>query len=653
MPAVSPSSVPAAARPPLGAVPLRTAEFLVVDTETNGLGGERCELTEVGAVLVGGGELHDRWEALVPVRAPLSRSIQRFTGITQEMVDEAPAAELTLAELAELLEGRVLVAHNASFDRRVLEQAFARAGLAWPCPPVLCTVALARRLAPLVRQRKLALLADALGVPVEVTHRALADAETCARILCALLPRLCASATTVDEAVALLGPARPRAGRGSRGRVPDRGRTDGGVPMTGLRRRAPDLRGLPDAPGVYIFRNDAGQPLYVGKSVRLRARARSHFAPSSPDTGWVTQVEVADHVQTPSELGALLEEHRLIRRLRPPGNARGKHERDQYVFLRCRLDIAFPVLEVAAEPADGLAVNIGPLRGQHAAVELMEQLNSLFGLRHCGRTLRRRPWPSAYGQMGRCLSPCLGDLDPNAYRGRLDQALALFAGPGGGAGVLDHVDALVRAAAAEQAFERAAWLRRRRDRLAVLLDRLGSAVAAAHARPELVLGPSLPVGEADAVWLVAGRIARHAVVRSAAELHAHTTAVLGAGGLRPGGPCHLTEDDVTQARIVATWRAAQEPPCLPLDPPPSAAAVRRAAAAAGLPAETPADAAPAPAPTPTPSAALPPAAGPRARRSGSVKPVSGEHDGGMARAGADPVQFELFEISHDPRSPRR
>src|SRR5438128_1873491 len=101
--------------------PLRTAEFLVVDTETNGLGGEACEVTEIGAVLVGGGELHDRWETLVAVRAPLSRGIQRFTGITQEMVDEAPPAGVTLPELAELLEQRVMVAHSASFDRRVLE----------------------------------------------------------------------------------------------------------------------------------------------------------------------------------------------------------------------------------------------------------------------------------------------------------------------------------------------------------------------------------------------------------------------------------------------------------------------------------------------------------------------------------------------------
>src|SRR6059036_3241837 len=98
------------------ASPLIAAEFLAVDTETNGLARERCELTEVGAVLVGGGELHDRWSSLVGVARPLSPGIQRFTGITQAMVDRAPQPEAVLPELARLLRGRVLVAHNARFD---------------------------------------------------------------------------------------------------------------------------------------------------------------------------------------------------------------------------------------------------------------------------------------------------------------------------------------------------------------------------------------------------------------------------------------------------------------------------------------------------------------------------------------------------------
>src|SRR5438477_11540633 len=92
--------------------PVATAEFIAVDTETNGLGGDACELTEVGAVLVGGGELHDRWSSLVRRNRPLGRGIQRFTGITQEMMATAPGLEEVLPPLDELIQGRVLVAHT-------------------------------------------------------------------------------------------------------------------------------------------------------------------------------------------------------------------------------------------------------------------------------------------------------------------------------------------------------------------------------------------------------------------------------------------------------------------------------------------------------------------------------------------------------------
>jgi DNA polymerase-3 subunit epsilon len=550
---------------------LATVEFLVVDTETNGLPGERCEVTEIGAVLVGGGELHERWETLVPVRAPLSRGIQRFTGVTQAMVDEAPPAELTLPELAEQLEGRVLVAHNAAFDRRVLAQAFGRAGVAWPDPPSLCTVTLARELHPLARQRKLAPLAESLGIDVDVTHRALADAETCARVLCALFPRLCANAGTVGQALALLRAKRRRSSRS--------GRTDGGRSMLGVRRRKIDCSGLPAEPGVYIFRNAEGQPLYVGKSVDIRARARAHFRPSSPDTGWIAQVETVDWEETASEVGALLTEHRLIKQLRPPGNERLKHD-DNWVYLRCRLDIAYPILEIAPEPAPGLAVNVGPLRGRFAAAELVEQLQSLFSLRHCGRGMKRREHPSAYGQMGRCLSPCLGDLDPNAYRRRLDEVLALFTGDGdGGRALLAHLDTEMRAAASEQRFERAGWLRRRRVRLAELLERLGGAVAATHARPRLVLASHPEVARFDALWLVGGRVADWTPLSDPEDVWVRTQQALRGGDGRGATAC-ATPEQVGELRIATTWLAAHPSLELALSPETTRVRVERFAARA-------------------------------------------------------------------------
>src|SRR3954452_24021037 len=543
--------------------PTANAEFVCVDTETNGRAGELCELTEVGAVLVGGGELHERFESLVRVERPLSRGIERFTGITQAMVDTAPPPGEVLPRLADMLDGRVLVAHSASFDRRVLAQAFERARLDWPDPPALCTVALARRFAPLARQRKLAPLAESLGIEVEGVHRALVDAETCARVFCALFPKLCAAVPTLADALALVAPRRRRSKPAEGKRVP--------------KEKRPDLSELPRDPGVYVFRDDRGRPLYVGKSVSVRTRARAHFCAPA---GWAERAEVVDYTPTCSELGALVLENRLIKRWRPPGNAKLKRA-DGYVYIRARLDIAYPVLDVAPEPASGRAFNVGPVRGRAAAEELVDQLQSLFGLRHCGRALPRRVHPSAYGQMGRCLSPCLGDLDPNLYRRQLEEALAPFSGAGdGGDGLLDWIDEQMRAASEARRYERAAVLLRRRERLEGLIARLSGLLEATHARSRLVLARHPAKERFDAFWVVAGRVVDWGELPASRELAERTESAL---ERRPAAraPAVVAPEEVDEIRIVQAWIAAHEPPMLALGAePPSRAELEAFVAAA-------------------------------------------------------------------------
>ena len=529
---------------------IATAEFLAVDTETNGLGGDGCELTEVGAVLVGGGELHDRWSSLVRCSRPLGRGIQRFTGITQEMLADAPGLEEVLPPLQELMAGRVLVAHNAPFDRRVLRRGFELIGLEWPNPPVLCTAALARKLLPLQRRRGLTVLADALGIEVATAHRALADAETCARVLCALFPRLCANALTIADAVAITSHRRRRRATTAKRRTP------------ALTSPPPlDFADLPKDPGVYLFRDDQGRVLYVGKSISIRSRARAHFAPSSVPADWTVQATVVDYQSTNSELGALVLENRLIKRHRPPGNIRLARRDDRLCYIRCRLDIPFPILEVASDPAAGHAVTIGPLRGRRLAQELVEQLDSLFGLRHCGRRLESREHPSAYGQMGRCLSPCLGDLDPNLYRRRLDEALRPFVGRGdGGERLLAHVRAQMHAASSQQLYERAAWLRRRLRRLGVILERLGGALEATHVRARLILAAHpVDAERRDAFWLVGGRLVDWGPAPAPDEtvaLEHRTLRALTRGGRAGELGAHVPPDEIDELRIIANYLAA-------------------------------------------------------------------------------------------------
>jgi DNA polymerase-3 subunit epsilon len=547
--------------------PISFAEFLVIDTETNGRAGADCEVTEIGTVLVGGGELHDRWASLVHCVAPLRRGIQRFTGITQAMVDTAPELGRVLPELELRLRGRVMVAHNAPFDRRVLKQAFARAGLDWPNPPVLCTAALARALLPLQRERSLGRLAGALGIEPEGAHRALLDAETCARILCALFPRLCANAATVADAVKLLRPRRPKRPRPPR------------KPTSAIRTQLPELdfAQLPRDPGVYLFRDGAGATLYVGKSISIRSRARAHFAPSATPAHWTPHASIVDYRSTTSELGALVLENRLIKQLRPPGNTRLTRHDDRLVYIRCRLDIAFPILEVAPDPAPGHAVSIGPMRGRKLATELVEQLDSLFGLRHCGRRLPRRDHPSAYGQMGRCLSPCLGDLDPNLYRRRLDGALRLFIGNGdAGARLIEHVETQMRAAAAEQRYERAIWLRRRARRLGVILERLDGLLEAVHSRARLILAPHPSESTFDAFWVVGGRLVDWGPIPLLDELIERTHRALARGGRAGELGAHIPPDEIDEVRIVASYLASHpETPQLILAPQAEAAMLGR------------------------------------------------------------------------------
>jgi DNA polymerase-3 subunit epsilon len=192
--------------------------------------------------------------------------------------------------------------------------------------------------------------------------------------------------------------------------------------------------------------------------------------------------------------------------------------------------------------------------------------------------------------MGRCLSPCLGDLDPNLYRERLDAALGLFE-VDGGAALLAHVDAQMRAAAGAQRYERADWLRRRARRLESLLRRLGGALRAAHAGARLVLAPHPEAPErADAFWIVAGRVADWGPLPAdPVEVAARTDAALAAAPAAGLGGW-LPAEELDETRIVGSWLAGHEDArVLELDPRPDRAALARFSASptAGRPTSGP------------------------------------------------------------------
>ncbi|MSR22278.1 MAG: hypothetical protein EXR92_01845 [Gemmatimonadetes bacterium] len=172
----------------LPGVPLSAVGWTVVDVETTGGAWDRGDrVIEVGVVHVDGGVIGDAFETLVNPMRRIPLRIQEFTGITDPMVAGAPPFEGVAGALAERLEGRVFVAHNARFDWAFLREELLAATGDVPEVEQLCTVRLGRLLVPSLRRHGLDSLASHFGIPIVNRHRALGDAMATARLLLHLL----------------------------------------------------------------------------------------------------------------------------------------------------------------------------------------------------------------------------------------------------------------------------------------------------------------------------------------------------------------------------------------------------------------------------------------------------------------------------------
>ena len=162
--------------------------FVVFDLETTGAKTPPCRVTEIGAYRVRGREIVDEFHTLVNPETPIPFFISLLTGITDEMVREAPTFGEVADDFLAFIGDSILVAHNASFDMRFLNHEIGRKYENYRIAnPSLCTVQLSRRLLPDVENHKLKTLADYFSVELVNHHRADADAHATARIFVNLL----------------------------------------------------------------------------------------------------------------------------------------------------------------------------------------------------------------------------------------------------------------------------------------------------------------------------------------------------------------------------------------------------------------------------------------------------------------------------------
>ena len=157
-------------------------EFAVVDIETTGSTPQSAGITEIAIVIHNGVEVTGKFVTLINPRHKIPPFIVNMTGISDEMVAAAPLFEEVAPQIYNLLNGRVFVAHNVSFDYSFVHYLLGRSGFQWSAPK-LCTIKLSRRVFPGLEKYGLGSLTRDLGIKIEGRHRAWGDAAATAQVL--------------------------------------------------------------------------------------------------------------------------------------------------------------------------------------------------------------------------------------------------------------------------------------------------------------------------------------------------------------------------------------------------------------------------------------------------------------------------------------
>jgi DNA polymerase-3 subunit epsilon len=382
---------------------LLDAPLAIVDLETTGAHPLHDRITEIAVLEVAAGEVAAEWSTLVNPQTAIPPAIQALTGITNEMVADAPTFEQLAAGLHERLCGRVFVAHNARFDYGFLRQAFERSGLKFHAR-TLCTVKLSRRLYPQHARHNLDSVIARHGLECSARHRALGDAQAVWQFLQAAAEERGAEALAEAAQGIVRQPALP----------------------AHIERAMVDA--VPEAPGVYLLYGEGAAPLYVGKSIAMRSRVMQHFSDdlrSAREQQLAREVRRIEWRRTCGELGALLKEAALVKDLAPAFNRMLRHARELcgFVLESGKLRLA----QSEQIRGDTLTQLHGIFRSRRAALEALRGLADEHGL--CLQTLAFEPARRGKGacfrhQLKRCAGVCAGLESPQAHHARLAAALA-------------------------------------------------------------------------------------------------------------------------------------------------------------------------------------------------------------------------------------
>ncbi len=372
-----------------------------VDIETTGGSYRNSRVLEVAAIRYEQGEVVNEFTSLLNPDAHIPQSITALTGISERDVVGAPAFNDIADQLMEIMDGAVFVAHNVRFDYSFLKNEFAIVGINF-APKLLCTVRLSRRLYSEHNGHSLQKIIVRHNISVVDRHRALEDARAI------LYFTQLAYDEKGEEAFVQA--------------VSHQLRSQSLPPNLDIE----ELNAVDNVPGVYIFKDEVNQPLYVGKSISLKKRIMSHFSDTSAKETKISQhVHHIETIPTTSEFAALILESKLIKEMKPLYN-RLLRRVTKYAMVMKVVQDGYATLVVKSGNVDegtDLSSVYGIFTSRTKAKVKIDELTRTFQLCSKLMGLEKTRGACFSHSLGRCNGACVRKESSTTYNERFEIAL--------------------------------------------------------------------------------------------------------------------------------------------------------------------------------------------------------------------------------------
>ena len=364
----------------------------------------RDKITEIAIVLHDGEEVIDQYQTLINPERGIPPFISNLTGITNEMVADAPLFCEVAKDIVLKTEGAVFVAHNSRFDYGFLREEFGRLGFTFTRKQ-LCTVRLSKKMLPELKSHSLDSLIRHFSLPIDNRHRALDDALATAEIF----KRITNMGDGLDEMSDIINLGIKEA------------RLPANISLK-------FIHDLPEEPGVYYFHDEDGQIIYVGKSIHIKKRVIQHFKENTSKSGKMQQrVHEITYTLTGSELIAVLHENAEIKRLQPEINRAQRRKSFPFAIYYYFDEGGYIQLKVRKKnkiDTPGTAAVLHELPDHRSATSYLRGLTDKYGLCQKKSDIDTGPGPCFYHHVGKCAGACIGEENPDDYNLRVREAVA-------------------------------------------------------------------------------------------------------------------------------------------------------------------------------------------------------------------------------------